>query len=72
MNEIKTAVITINGKEIESWTPRTVTEFLKEKKLEPKMVVVEHNGEIISRDAYETTMLNPGDSVEIVQMMAGG
>ena len=50
----------------------TVTDLLAAHDLNPKMVVIEHNGEILARDRYAVTILAEGDNLEIVQMMAGG
>ena len=36
------------------------------------MVVVERNGEIVARDRLAETPVQEGDTLEIVQMMAGG
>ena len=41
-------------------------------RLEPRMVVIERNGEIIARDRLAETPVAEGDTLEIVQMMAGG
>ncbi|WP_425802722.1 sulfur carrier protein ThiS [Desulfitobacterium sp. Sab5] len=35
-------------------------------------VIVEYNGEILSRDHWETTLLNEGDQVELLQFVGGG
>jgi len=63
--------LTINGE------PRvteavTVADFLASISLASRMVVVEHNGEIVPRDRYGEQPLRDGDTLEIVQMMAGG
>ena len=50
----------------------TVAAFLASRGLQARMVVVEHNGEIVPRDQYDETALHDGDVLEIVQMMAGG
>lgn len=50
----------------------TVGAFLASRGLNPKMVVVERNGEIVPRGQYDETPLANGDVLEIVQMMAGG
>jgi sulfur carrier protein len=50
----------------------TIAELLQSKDLRPEMVVVEHNGEIVSRGRYGEIHLAPGDNLEVVQMMAGG
>jgi sulfur carrier protein len=63
---------TINGKSVTLERPITVAEFLEARGLNAKMIVVEHNGEILRREAFGDVMLRAGDQVEIVQMMAGG
>lgn len=50
----------------------SISELLTQFNLQARMVVVEHNREIVSRDRYDTTALAEGDVLEIVQMMAGG
>jgi sulfur carrier protein len=62
----------INGtrRELPNATP--LLEFLASKEIDPRFVVVEHNGEIVRRNAYADVMLNEGDVVEIVHMMGGG
>lgn len=64
--------LTINGKRVTLEGPTTIAGFLEARGLNEKMVVVEHNGEIIRREKFVETTLQAGDSVEIVQMMAGG
>jgi len=50
----------------------SIAEFLTAHDLNPKMVVVEHNRIIVPRDRYAEVLLQDGDEIEIVQMMAGG
>lgn len=64
-------ILTINGDPRET-EARTVLEFLESRDLSIKMVVVEHNGEILPRDRFSEQHLKDGDVLEIVQMMAGG
>jgi len=52
--------------------PMSIAEFLEAHGLQERMVVVEHNREIVPRDRYGEVILEPGDELEIVQMMAGG
>lgn len=40
--------------------------------LENRIVVVEHNGSIVPKDAYEELRLSDGDRIEIVQFVGGG
>ena len=64
--------LTINGKPVTLDAAMTIAEFLASRNLMDRMVVVEHNGEIIARDRYAAVMLSDGDNLEVVQMMAGG
>lgn len=50
----------------------TVAQLLKDDGLDPKLVVVELNSKILPAAEYDSTMLNNGDTVEIVQFVAGG
>ena len=63
--------LTING-EARATEAATISEFLASISLPSQMVVVEYNGEIVSRDRYAEQPLHEGDTLEIVQMMAGG
>ena len=38
----------------------------------PEMVSVEYNGEILDREAFETTVINDGDAIEFLYFMGGG
>ena len=64
--------LTVNGKAREVEEGLTLARFLQSLSLHERMIVVEHNGEIVGRDRYGETRLAPGDTLEIVQMMAGG
>ncbi len=64
--------LTINGRSVQLQRPMTIRELLDSRNLHDRIVVVEHNREIIPRDLYDVIVLGPSDNVEIVQMMAGG
>jgi sulfur carrier protein len=64
--------LTVNGEPREINAPMTVAALLEKHRLRPAMVVVELNREILPRDRYGDTLLQEGDTLEIVQMMAGG
>lgn len=63
--------ITVNGNSAFG-DYETVAELLKERDLDPKLVVVELNGKILPAADYNATKLKEGDTVEIVQFVAGG
>ncbi|MGC4192661.1 MAG: sulfur carrier protein ThiS [Thermomicrobiales bacterium] len=50
----------------------TVAEFVREKSLPEKAIVVAINGDVIARSAWETTTIEDGDEVEVVRAVSGG
>ncbi len=60
----------VNGKTCAIDKPMSIAEFLAGRGLHERLVVVEHNREIVPRSRFGETMLAAGDEVEIVQMMA--
>ncbi len=40
--------------------------------MNPRLVAVEYNGEILHRQFWETTEMKEGDSLEIVTIVGGG
>ena len=63
--------VTINGKP-EEVAGGTVLEVLKTKDVEPQMVAVELNAQILGRDELGSTTLKEGDALEILFYMGGG
>ena len=69
----KTVSLTVNGEEKELPAGSSVANLLESHKLDPRMVVVEHNRVILrDRDAYARIGLNEGDVIEIVHFVGGG
>ncbi len=64
--------ITINGKprELEGDTP--LPQLLKALKVNPRLVAVAINGEVVPKNQYKRTVVREGDEVEIVRMVGGG
>ena len=64
--------IRLNGDPFELPGPLTIAALLAQLDIEPRRVAVEHNLDIIKRARYETTTINEGDTVEIVNFVGGG
>ena len=62
--------ITVNGKQMELF--ETVQQLLVHYRLENRIVIVEVNEDIVTKENYETTSLSHGDVVEIVHFVGGG
>ncbi len=63
--------ITINGKP-EELQADTIMDVLKQKDIDPHMVAVELNAQIVERDRLESTNVQEGDTVEFLFYMGGG
>ncbi len=61
-----------NGKPVEAKLPCTIEQFLIAQGLLPRSVVVEHNGEAVAPSEFAQRLLNAGDRLEIVKIVAGG
>jgi sulfur carrier protein len=68
-----TVVLTVNGRERGVPTGSTVADLLQGLGIDPRMVVVEHNREILhDRALHADQVLAAGDTVEIVHFVGGG
>lgn len=61
-----------NGKPLEVADGATVDDLLHQLGLGAKWVLVERNGEPVNRRDLGTTVLAPGDRLELVRAVAGG
>ena len=64
--------IRINGNLQEIGSVRTVANLLDALHLPCGSALIEQNGNVIARTDFPITAVNEGDSIEIVQMVAGG
>ncbi|MBD8497455.1 sulfur carrier protein ThiS [Paenibacillus arenosi] len=63
----------INGDSIDfSEEQNHIYQLLCHLQMEQRIVIVELNGNIIAKQAYETTLLSDGDRIEIVHFVGGG
>ena len=63
--------IIVNG-EKRSVDQMSVLDFLESLEIDPRLVAVERNLDILPKSEYGTTMLKDGDSLEIIQFVGGG
>ena len=64
-------MVTINGKQ-EHAAGMTILAYLQQAGYTPERVVVEKNLEIIPRESLNSTLLEDGDSVEVLRFVGGG
>jgi thiamine biosynthesis protein ThiS len=64
--------IRLNGEPYEIAGPMTITDLLVQLQVDPRRVAVEHNLVVVKRDRYESTRLDAGDEVEVVNFVGGG
>ncbi|MGH9176826.1 MAG: sulfur carrier protein ThiS [Vicinamibacterales bacterium] len=70
--EMQTIMVQLNGIDTTVAPGSTLGGLIDGKGIERKMIAVEYNGEILPRHAYDATILNDGDRLEVVQMVGGG
>jgi sulfur carrier protein len=63
--------LTINGK-VENLEVSTVIDVLKAKDIDPQLVAVEVNTQMIDQENLETTSLKEADKIEFLFFMGGG
>ena len=64
--------VTLNGKARSVPSGLTVTGLLEELDLNPALVVVEKNREILDRNRYSDATVEGGDVFELVHFVGGG
>jgi len=65
--------IILNNREEEfSKDSITVTEMLLLKKFSFRMRIIKINGNLITKENYDTTVINNGDNVQMLYLMSGG
>ena len=69
----RAVILTVNGDRRTVADGATIGDLLRELDLDPRMIVVEHNGEILRRDVSAAPhRLRSGDIVELVHFVGGG
>lgn len=64
--------VVLNGDAREIERGKTITDLLSDLGLHPRLVVVEHNREILDRELFSSTEIHDGDALELVHFVGGG
>jgi thiamine biosynthesis protein ThiS len=64
--------IRLNGDPYEVAGPLTVSDLLALLEIDSRRVAVEHNLTVLKRGTFDTTIVDEGDAVEIVNFVGGG
>lgn len=62
----------VNGNHVALDQNQTLLTFLTSQGLNIDTIAVEHNGEILSKEAYSQVLLSEDDTLEIVRFVGGG
>jgi thiamine biosynthesis protein ThiS len=63
--------LVVNDKTYET-EQTSIIEFLKERGIEPRLIVIEYNGAILRREEWDGVTLKDGDVMQMAHMVAGG
>ena len=72
MSELGSIQVQVNGKEREVQSGLSVHELVESFDLNPLLIVVKLNREILSRDQFKDIHVSEGDAVELVHFVGGG
>lgn len=64
--------IRLNGESRDVRDGQNLEELLRSLELEPRLIVVEHNGDIVRRERYPEVRVAAGDAIELVHFVGGG
>ena len=64
-------MVKVNGEE-KDIAGKTIAEYLSTTNYDIKRIATELNGDIVPKSTYAETVLNDGDSIEIVSFVGGG
>ena len=64
-------MVKINGKELDA-AGMTVSQYLYGTNYDRRRIAIERNGQILPKAKYDQTVLEDGDSLEVVSFVGGG
>ncbi|MDS3861013.1 sulfur carrier protein ThiS [Thermosynechococcaceae cyanobacterium BACA0444] len=65
-------MIHLNGETLPLPTSLQLLELLESRHLNPRLIAIEYNGEILHRQFWPGQMVQDGDRLEIVTIVGGG
>lgn len=66
-------LLMINGKSTEVTDDnRTLADLITLPEWSGRLMIIERNGEIVSKENYKDTILSEGDRIELVHFVGGG
>ena len=65
-------MIVVNGEKMEWVAGMTVRDVLRARNFIFRMLVVQVNGELVKRSAYDDTPVPDGATVDVIHMISGG
>ncbi|MBW1650655.1 MAG: sulfur carrier protein ThiS [Deltaproteobacteria bacterium] len=65
-------IIKINGKQENLTKQTTLSELIKDKKIDSYIIVVEYNKKIIPKEEFDKIILKDKDKLEILTFVGGG
>ena len=69
---INQIALQVNGENRNCAIDTPLPELLEQLGLNPRLIAVEYNGEILHKQFWETTKIQQGDILEVVTIVGGG
>lgn len=70
--KIDKITLQVNGEPRTCAAQTPLPDLLQQLGFNPRLVAVEYNGEILHRQHWQTTQIQPNDNLEIVTIVGGG
>jgi len=64
--------IVLNGETYKTDGPLTIGRLLSHLDIDRRRVAVEHNMNVVKNSNYDSTIVNSGDAIEVVNFIGGG
>jgi len=65
-------IIKVNNRELEWYKGMTIEDIFKIKNYTWTKIIVKVNKQVIEEENYKTTIVNDGDDIQMLHLLAGG